>query len=457
VAEQIDRIKSALSHRYTIQRVLGTGGMASVYLAQDLKHDRQVAVKILDPDLAATLGTDRFLREIKVTARLNHPHILPLLDSGEADGLLFYVMPFADGQSLRDRLNREHQLPVDEAVTIATEVADALSYAHRYGVIHRDIKPENIVIESGHAVVLDFGIARAINVAGDKKLTDTGMAVGTIGYLSPEQASGISEVDGRSDIYSLGCVLFEMLAGRPPFVGSTTASVIHQHLAAEPPLVSSMRPAVPASVTAAVSRALAKTPADRFRDASVFADALREPKSSATQVGAGATASGSNSLRRQLVLIAAAVAVIIAGGLILFRGGGARLTSEHRANPRTSIAVLPFENLSSAGPNAYFANGLQDEFALAGLGRFDEARSEARWLQQSKKYREDKLQGVNLVEDRAGILAAAGDTVAALDEIESLLVQPSRLSVHILRLDPIWDPVRAHPRFRTLLARYATH
>ena len=278
-----DRLAEALKDRYTLQRELGRGGMATVYLAIDRKHERSVALKVLKPELAAVLGADRFLREIKTTAQLTHPHILPLLDSGDADGTLFYVMPYVEGESLRDRLNREKQLPVDDALQISREVADALSYAHSRGVIHRDIKPENILLESGHAVVADFGIARAIDQAGGDKLTATGVALGTPAYMSPEQAAGSRDLDGRSDLYSLGCVLYEMLAGQPPFTGPTVESLVRQHLSAEPPHITGIRPAVPAHVVTAVERALAKTPADRFNPVALFAEALVERPSVVTR------------------------------------------------------------------------------------------------------------------------------------------------------------------------------
>ncbi|HEU5218330.1 MAG TPA: serine/threonine-protein kinase, partial [Gemmatimonadales bacterium] len=213
------RLQAFLADRYTIERELGRGGMATVYLARDLKHNRPVAIKVLRPELAAVLGRDRFLREIAITAGLQHPHILALLDSGEAEGSLYYVMPFVAGESLRDRLERERQLPLDDALRITREVADALDYAHRQGLIHRDIKPENILLSDRHAMVADFGIARAVEQAGGDKLTETGLAVGTPDYMSPEQAAGSADLDGRTDQYSLGCVLYEMLAGHPPFLG----------------------------------------------------------------------------------------------------------------------------------------------------------------------------------------------------------------------------------------------
>ncbi|MDH5548986.1 MAG: serine/threonine protein kinase, partial [Gemmatimonadota bacterium] len=238
MSEIPSRLSTALADRYTMEREIGSGGMATVYLAEDLRHDRPVALKVLKPELAAALGPDRFLREIKTTAQLRHPHILPLLDSGDADGTLFYVMPYVEGESLRDRLNREKQLPVEDALRIAREVADALSYAHSHDVLHRDIKPENILLESGHAVVADFGIARALTAAGGEKLTQTGIAVGTPAYMSPEQSAGEPAIDGRSDLYALGCVLYEMLAGEPPFTGPTAQAIIAKRLAEPPPRVS---------------------------------------------------------------------------------------------------------------------------------------------------------------------------------------------------------------------------
>jgi tetratricopeptide (TPR) repeat protein/tRNA A-37 threonylcarbamoyl transferase component Bud32/TolB-like protein len=274
MAEVFDRLKAALSDRYAIERELGAGGMATVYLAEDLKHERKVAVKVLRPELAASIGADRFLREIKIAANLNHPHILPLHDSGEADGFLFYVMPYVEGESLRDRLNRDKQFPIDDALKIASEVADALGFAHDHNVIHRDIKPENILLEARHAVVADFGVARAIEEAGETRLTETGIAIGTPAYLSPEQATGERELDGRSDIYALGCVLYEMLAGQAPFTGPTVESIVHQHLTVEPHSVAGVRPTVSNEVEAAVSKALAKAPADRFQTAEELVAAM---------------------------------------------------------------------------------------------------------------------------------------------------------------------------------------
>ncbi len=270
----LESIASALADRYRIERELGQGGMATVYLAEDLKHHRRVAIKVLRPELAMVLGPERFLREIETTANLRHPHILPLYDSGSADGILFYVMPLVEGESLRQRLTRQKQLPIEEALTIAREVADALGYAHQRGIIHRDIKPENILLEGGHAVVADFGIAKAVSSAGGARLTETGTSVGTPLYMSPEQTAGDPGLDGRSDLYSLGCVLYEMLGGQPPFTGPTAEVVARQHLVTQAAPITNLRPTVPAEVAGALARSLAKNPADRFSPAAQFVQAL---------------------------------------------------------------------------------------------------------------------------------------------------------------------------------------
>ena len=269
-----DRLQVALADRYRIDGEIGAGGMATVYLAQDLRHDRKVALKLLRPELSAVIGAERFLAEIKLTANLQHPHILGLHDSGEADGLVFYVMPYVEGESLRDRLSRERQLPVDDAVRIATEVATALDYAHRHGVVHRDIKPENILMHDGRALVADFGIALAASKAGGNRMTETGMSLGTPHYMSPEQAMGEREITARSDVYALGVVLYEMLTGDPPFTGSTAQAVVARVLTEAPRPILPQRHTIPPEVEAAVLTALEKLPADRFGTAAEFADAL---------------------------------------------------------------------------------------------------------------------------------------------------------------------------------------
>ena len=272
-----ERLSAALADRYRFDRRLGEGGMATVYLAEDLKHDRKVAIKVLKPELAAVLGADRFVVEIKTTAALSHPHILPLFDSGTADGFLYYVMPFIKGETIREKLNRETQFGVEEAVRIAREVADALDYAHRNGVIHRDIKPENILLHDGRAMVMDFGIALAVSAAAGGRMTETGLSLGTPHYMSPEQATADKEITGRSDVYSLASILYEMLAGVPPHEGGSAQQVIMRIIADTPRPVTDLRKSVPPNVAAALSKALEKLPADRFESARSFADALSSP------------------------------------------------------------------------------------------------------------------------------------------------------------------------------------
>jgi eukaryotic-like serine/threonine-protein kinase len=269
-----ERLRSALAGRYDVAHLLGAGGMATVYLAQDLKHDRKVAIKVLRPELAAVIGAERFLREIKTIANLQHPHILGLIDSGEVNGTAYYVMPFVEGESLRERLNREKQLPISEALRIATEVAGALDYAHRHGIIHRDIKPENILLHDGSALVADFGIALAASNAGGSRMTETGMSLGTPHYMSPEQAMGQREITARSDVYALGCVTYEMLIGDPPFTGSTAQAIVAKVMTADPAPLTVQRRSVSPTVEAAVLTALEKLPADRFGTPAEFAAAL---------------------------------------------------------------------------------------------------------------------------------------------------------------------------------------
>jgi eukaryotic-like serine/threonine-protein kinase len=281
VTNPVELLSSALEERYAIERELGQGGMATVYLAQDLKHERKVAIKVLRPELSVSLGADRFLREIRVAANLQHPNILGLYDSGEANGLLYYVMPFIEGESLRDRLNREQQLPIPDALQITREAAEALAYAHEHGIVHRDIKPENILLQHGHALVADFGIARAVSQAGGEKLTQTGMAVGTPHYMSPEQSLGSDHVDARSDVYSLGCVLYELIVGQPPFLGPNAMAIMARHSMEVVPSLQVVRQSVPDEVEDAVMQALEKTPADRFQTMRQFAEVLGEAEADA--------------------------------------------------------------------------------------------------------------------------------------------------------------------------------
>ncbi len=315
--DALDRLKSALADRYTIESQLGQGGMATVYLAHDIKHDRKVAVKVLRPELAAVLGAERFVQEIRTTANLQHPNILPLFDSGEADGFLYYVMPFIEGETLRDKLNRETQLGIEEAVKITTDVADALDYAHRHSVIHRDIKPENILLHEGRPMVADFGIALALSAAAGGRMTETGLSLGTPHYMSPEQATAEKEITARSDVYSLGSVLYEMLVGSPPHVGSSAQQIIMKIVTEDAEPVTNVRKAVPPNVAAAVTRSLEKLPADRFDSAKSFAEALENPGftygTSGVMVGA---ASPSPDRMRWRTMIHAGVTLVLGVALV---------------------------------------------------------------------------------------------------------------------------------------------
>ena len=323
----IERLRGALSETYTIDRELGRGGMATVYLAQDCKHERMVALKVLHPELAASLGPDRFLREIKVAARLNHPHILGLHDSGEADGFLYYVMPYVEGESLRERLDREHQLPIDEAVHHARSIASALDYAHRQQIVHRDIKPENVMLYEGEAMVMDFGIAKAVSLAGHDTLTQTGMMVGTPAYVSPEQAAGETNLDGRSDQYSLACVLYEMLTGERAFTGASPQAVMAKRFTETAKPVRSLRGSIPENVERAVGKAMATEADGRFKTAAMFAQAL---------ASSSLTTPTDTATMPQPTVAAA-----------------------------KSVAVLPFVNASADPENEYFADGMAEEIINA--------------------------------------------------------------------------------------------
>ena len=318
----IDRLTTALADRYRIERELGAGGMATVYLAEDLKHDRLVAVKVLKPELAAVLGADRFVVEIKTTAALPHPHILPLFDSGTADGFLFYVMPFIEGETLRAKLDRETQLGVEEAVRITVQVADALDYAHRHGVIHRDIKPENILMHDGRPMVADFGIALAVSAAAGGRMTETGLSLGTPHYMSPEQATAEKDITGRADVYSLASVLYEMLTGDPPHTGATAQQIIMKIITEPAAPVTKVRKNVPHNVAAALAQALEKLPADRFESAKAFADALTQRGFTSTamlETGVGPSAGARGASTRSLMAMGAValLATAVAGWALL--------------------------------------------------------------------------------------------------------------------------------------------
>jgi serine/threonine-protein kinase len=375
VTDPLADLRAGLRDRYAIERELGRGGMAVVYLAHDLRHDRPVALKVLHPELAATLGPDRFQREIRFAARLQHPHILTVLDSGEAAGRLWFTMPFVEGESLRDRIRRERQLPVDVALQIGRETARALDYAHQHGIVHRDIKPENILLTSdGTTLVADFGIARAL-AGSDDHLTQTGLAIGTPAYMSPEQAAGDKGVDARTDVYSLGSVLYEMLAGEPPFTGPTAQAMIARRLSEPPPSVRRNRPTVPEGVDQAIQRALAPVPADRFASAAELARALQAPGATqaptaatveaapATPPTAPGTPSRADTRHRRPVPV---LAVTLIAGFLLGLGVLFGWLRSHGAaeptGPGTTrlLAVLPFENLGDS-TDEYFADGITDE------------------------------------------------------------------------------------------------
>ena len=360
-----DSLRAALADRYALERELGHGGMATVYLARDLRHGRPVAIKVLRPEIAAALGPERFLREIQIAAQLAHPHILPLHDSGAAGAFLYYVMPYVEGESLRDRLAREPQLPVEQAVQIAREVADALGYAHGHDVVHRDIKPENILFEAGHAVVSDFGIARAITATAGATLTETGIVIGTPAYMSPEQASGTDPIDGRSDVYSLGCVLYEMLAGEPPYTGPSAQIVISKRLTDPVPSVRRLREGIPGAIDAAVSRALAKAAADRFATAALFAEALAAPPAIPAPVHPSRR--GRPLLGRRLAYGVGLAALAVLAAIGIFPRSPARSGTSH-PSPQRMLVVLPFENLGRPD-DEYFADGMTEEVTarLAGL------------------------------------------------------------------------------------------
>jgi tetratricopeptide (TPR) repeat protein len=366
VTDELIRLQTALADRYAVGRELGHGGMAHVYLARDLRHGRDVALKVLRPELAASLGTDRFLREIRIEAGLQHPHILPLHDSGAVDGLLYYVMPFVQGETLRDRLAREKQLPVPDAVRIAREVADALSYAHAHNIVHRDIKPGNILLSAGHAVVADFGIARAITAAAGDQVTEAGLAVGTPDYMSPEQATGETTLDGRTDVYALGCVLYEMLVGDPPFRGRTAQAVLARHLHDPPPPLRVRRPSVPAVVEEAVMTALAKVPADRFATAAEFVEAL----------DAGTRPRRDRSVSRTLSGLGVRGAAL--AGVALFAALGYwRLVRSHSTTlDPNRVVVFPLEDASSAG-----AREGTGEAVATYIGYALEGTAPLRWLE----------------------------------------------------------------------------
>ena len=420
-SDAIDKLRAALADRYEVERELGRGGMATVYLARDVRHDRRVAIKVLLPDLAASVGADRFVREIRVAAKLQHPHILPLYDSGAADGLLFYVMPFVEGESLRDRLDRDKMLGVDEAIGLTIEVAEALGYAHDQGIVHRDIKPENILLSNGHAMVADFGIARAVRASEEHRLTLTGSAIGTPLYMSPEQAAG-EDAGPTSDLYSLACTSVEMLTGQPPFTAATAQAIMARHAMEPPPSVRLVRSTVPEEVEDALMWALAKVPADRPKNAAAFIEALI--------ASAGTTASMSHAplarrttvprltearraydrrrRRRRRGLAIGAIAglalagAVTAGAWLRLSRGRATASALDGLDPKT-IAVLYFDDDSPNRSLGYLADGLSDE--LRGMLR------EVPGLRVISRGGADQVRGTQLPIDSVARLLDAGTLV----------------------------------------------
>ncbi len=352
MADPITRLNAALEGRYVIERELGEGGMATVYLADDLKHERKVALKVLKPELAAVVGADRFLSEIKTTANLQHPHILPLFDSGEADSFLFYVMPYIEGETLRERIDREKQLPVDEALGIATAVANALHTAHEQGIVHRDIKPANILLSRGEPLVADFGIALAVGAAGGNRLTETGLSIGTPFYMSPEQATGDQMVGPASDTYALACVLYEMLVGEPPYIGNTAQAVLGKIIQGLPVSATSVRKSIPANVDAALRKALEKLPADRFTGADSFARALADPGFRHGEL-AGAPSEISKRWKRIAIAASAiaAMAVIAMAGGFVTRPTGVRSVLRQRIAPIAESTARPIGTFTALAPD----------------------------------------------------------------------------------------------------------
>jgi serine/threonine protein kinase/cytochrome c-type biogenesis protein CcmH/NrfG len=357
--ELLELLTAALGDRYRVERELGQGAMAVVFLAEDLKHRRRVAIKLLKPELSAVLGGERFFREIEIAAGLQHPHILPLFDSGQVGDLLFYVMPFVEGESLRQRLMREQQLPLPAALQIAREVGSALQYAHEHGIIHRDIKPENILLSGGQAVVADFGIARALQAASAEQLTLTGMVLGTPQYMSPEQAGGAA-VDGRTDQYSLACTLYEMLIGQPPFTGPSSLAIMARHSLEPVPSLRVVRPTVPHSVEAAIMQAMAKVPADRFASIQQFLNALESPEIMSVPPAVPATSPGLSQSRVRRPIMAGLAAAVLAATAVWMFVAGRRAGVGDPASSITAIAVLPFQELGSSPDSSYLAEGMTE-------------------------------------------------------------------------------------------------
>jgi serine/threonine protein kinase len=362
----IDTLTAALADRYTILREIGAGGVATVYLARDLKHDRYVALKVLKPELGAVLGVERFLSEIKVTANLQHPNLLPLFDSGDADGLLFYVRPYIEGETLRARMTREQQMPVDDVLRIVGLLAAALDYAHANGVVHRDLKPENILLQAGQPIIADFGIALAIAQVGAERITQTGLSLGTPNYMSPEQAAGERAVDARSDQYALGAMTYEMLIGEPPHSGATAQVIIARLMTETPRSIRSARPAVSDASNAAVQRALSKTPADRFGSCGAFRKALADSTTSAAPITV--PVSVQNTRRTLIAVTVTFLTLVVILPLVMSRRSTTAAPEVSTATASASVAVLPFTDLSPGRANDHLGDGIAETITSA-LGR----------------------------------------------------------------------------------------
>ena len=400
--DQLEQLTRALADHYRIERELGRGGMAVVYLADDLKHNRPVAVKVVNPEIASIIGAERFINEIRVTAKLHHPNIVQLHDSGVADGIMYYVMPLVEGESLADRLDREGALPVDEAVAITRAIASALDYAHRHNVVHRDIKPANIMLQDGVPLVADFGIALAVDAADAERMTRTGYSLGTPSYMSPEQAVGDKRVTATTDVYALGSVLYEMLAGEPPFTGANMQAVVARIMTEPPRKLHILRPGISPQLEATVERALAKVPADRFRSASAFAEAL----GSAVHNTSTATPAAPRTRIRRWYVGAAAVAFVALAAVLFtrMRGGataggttavpdGARGWVNPVDDPRPAIAVLAFTNMNPGDDQKYFSDGISEEI-LTALSRIRELRVAARATALTHQGKDEDLRQV---------------------------------------------------------------
>ncbi len=434
------RLTTVLSDRYQIEHELGAGGMATVYLAQDVKHDRKVTLKVLRPELAAVIGAERFLAEIKTTANLQHPNILPLFDSGrtggQADGrsddFLYYVMPYIEGESLRDRINREKQLPIEDALRIAGEIASALDYAHRHEVIHRDIKPENILLHDGRALVADFGIALAVTSAGDTRMTETGMSLGTPHYMSPEQAMGERELDARSDVYALGCVLYEMLTGEPPFTGTTAQAIVARVVTESPRPLIPQRHTIPAHVEATVLKAIEKLPADRFATGAAFADALTRPGAVAIPAGTPVAAAQPSRTWHPITVGLAALSTVLA---VLLLWSWTSSASPPAQVVRVSLKVQAVGGATlrtSTGPLMTLSPDGRTMIRAGPAGPTESGRTQL-WIRRWDRLQEESIRGTG--GGLSPVFSPDGRSVAFMSALNELKVQSLVSGTQVTVLD----------------------